>query len=400
MLQEARMSLCVVGCFAFAISASLLNGANSISFTNMSLAELILLMQVALLLLLYNAISQIHTKLLMLSSMKPIAAAATGLAAVTSMPTELAQQQHATPPSVDRPIEEDIRSRTEVRVPNWEPATESQLLSEKELQVMQKLQNWLGSERLALAPRDLLVCFLRGYSYRVDWAEASCAFLDSCLTWRRKLSADTICLLEPPPKRHLWEELMQSAPVGYDTEGHVVIMERPGAVPVSKLVHHFNEGEIMMQQCYTREALRMYSTANCIRRQARTYKCVTILDFAGFSFEHKKFIPLMRDMNKTFGYYYPETISKFYAINVPFIFRAIWNAMKVFLHPITVQKFHLLGSNYLTEFTKAGIVLPGDFPAKLPGWAAEVEKLKAQYDLAKLARGYMPLEDEQALKQL
>ena len=30
-------------------------------------------------------------------------------------------------------------------------------------------------------PHDLLVCFVRGYQYREDWAEASFAFLDRAL---------------------------------------------------------------------------------------------------------------------------------------------------------------------------------------------------------------------------
>ena len=46
-------------------------------------------------------------------------------------------------------------------------------------------------------PYDTLVTFVRGYAYRVDWAEASFAYLDRCLKWRRQM--DCARILDAPP---------------------------------------------------------------------------------------------------------------------------------------------------------------------------------------------------------
>ena len=38
--------------------------------------------------------------------------------------------------------------------------------------------------------------------------------------------------------------------------------------------------------------------------------------------------------------YFPETIWQIYLINSPMVFRAIWSAVKQFLHPLTVSHMH------------------------------------------------------------
>jgi len=43
---------------------------------------------------------------------------------------------------------------------------------------------------------------------------------------------------------------------------------------------------------------------------------------------------------------YPETMGKFYIINAPWAFSAVWSIVKPWLDPVTVQKISILGSNY------------------------------------------------------
>lgn len=43
---------------------------------------------------------------------------------------------------------------------------------------------------------------------------------------------------------------------------------------------------------------------------------------------------------------YPETMGKFYIINAPWAFSAVWSVIKPWLDPVTVSKIDILGSGY------------------------------------------------------
>lgn len=44
--------------------------------------------------------------------------------------------------------------------------------------------------------------------------------------------------------------------------------------------------------------------------------------------------------------YYPERLGKLYLINAPWGFSSVFNVVKGFLDPVTVEKIHVLGSGY------------------------------------------------------
>ena len=47
--------------------------------------------------------------------------------------------------------------------------------------------------------------------------------------------------------------------------------------------------------------------------------------------------------------FYPETLHCLYMINTPIFFSAIWAIIRPWIHPETVKKIRLLGTNYLPE---------------------------------------------------
>ncbi|KAG6906973.1 hypothetical protein DXG01_011170 [Tephrocybe rancida] len=49
---------------------------------------------------------------------------------------------------------------------------------------------------------------------------------------------------------------------------------------------------------------------------------------------------------------YPETMGKFYIINAPWAFSAVWSVVKPWLDPVTVAKINILGSSYQDELFK------------------------------------------------
>ena len=49
---------------------------------------------------------------------------------------------------------------------------------------------------------------------------------------------------------------------------------------------------------------------------------------------------------------YPETMGKFYIINAPWTFTAVWAVIKGWLDPVTTAKIVILGGSYKDELRK------------------------------------------------
>ncbi|RDB15641.1 Sec14 cytosolic factor [Hypsizygus marmoreus] len=62
---------------------------------------------------------------------------------------------------------------------------------------------------------------------------------------------------------------------------------------------------------------------------------------------------------------YPETMGKFYIINAPWAFSAVWAVIKPWLDPVTVAKISILGSAYQPELLKQ--IPPENLPKEFGG---------------------------------
>ena len=74
----------------------------------------------------------------------------------------------------------------------WDPFTEA------ELEVAAQIATWLGADEWDRLPLDILACFVRGYAYRTDWADAAFAYLHRQIIWRYEEMA-AVCRLDAPP---------------------------------------------------------------------------------------------------------------------------------------------------------------------------------------------------------
>ena len=348
-----------------------------------TLAELILGLQVLLLLVLHRAICRIHA--LLVAAGRGGAPAAGGAADTCRLP------------SVASLAPEKIRD-------NWQPRADWSPLTTEELRVAAKLREWLGGAEFDALPRDILVQFVRGYSYRDDWHDATGAYLGACLAWRKGHAADSVLLAPPPAGHELFEECLRSGVIGEDREGRPVVIDCIGRIPAAKLVANFDEAAYMRHQIYNREALRLYSSANSRKRGKRIYKAVGVLDLAGLSLAHSdpKILSLLRAQNSAFGYNYPESVQGMIIVNTPWVFRSIWAIVKGWLHPVTAAKVRILGSDYHGALAEMGITLhsPKGIADRIEPWSHIAQRLMREGDRAELLRGYMPAEDEEQLARL
>ena len=89
--------------------------------------------------------------------------------------------------------------------------------------------------------------------------------------------------------------------IGFDRHGHVVYLERTGAIPTKDLLGEFDEETFLKHLTFSREALRAYTTANCAERKKRLYKAIAVLDLKGFAMAHLKLMDLIKKANAVFA---------------------------------------------------------------------------------------------------
>lgn len=79
----------------------------------------------------------------------------------------------------------------------------------------------------------------------------------------------------------------------------------------------------------------------------------------------------------------------------------IWKILKTFLHPITVKKVVVVGSNYKSTIDALGITFDDEYLAGTPpSWTRELVRLRQQFPMKTLQHGYLMPEEEERLKQL
>ena len=255
------------------------------------------------------------------------------------------------------------------KVKAFTPASEWEPLLNGEVAVLATVREWLGGERFDAVPYDLLMCFLRGYAYRQDWAETVYVELSEALDWRDRHAASS-ALAHPPPHRARFEDLNESGPIGHDQEGHIIELVKLGRLKVAELFKHFDVEDILPHIVYSAEAKRACNLANSKARRKRIYKVVTVIDCAGLSSSvmGKQFQTLMRKTSEVLSGHYPESMCKTYIINGPFIVRAVWGVAKHMMHPISAAKFSFLGSDWKKVFARDGLIIDGGtLPDKVSG---------------------------------
>jgi hypothetical protein len=289
-------------------SASTVRTAASLVLMELpELSSCVLCLQILLLLVLERTISKIHDHIKERAGKPSTPATAAGGSSDAA----------GSRPTVEGLAPEVIKASYRVR-DEWEP------LQKDELEVVRSIKGWLGSEFGDL-PVDLLVSFVRGYAYHPEWARASFAYLERGLRWRKEVAADYLAIRPErmPPRRAEYEALVQAGPIGFDADGHPVILDRFGACQPAKLLAAFDQQAFILQQAFSRECLRAYAEANCTRRKRRLYKTVQVVDLEGFGWAHtdKRMYAIMSACNEIFAWNYPESMHKIIIINAPMAFQ-------------------------------------------------------------------------------
>ena len=138
--------------------------------------------------------------------------------------------------------------------------------------------------------------------------------------------------------------------------------------------------EVAIAHCYNVERVKVLKEALTEKFGRLTYKAVVILDMHSLGFKHcsSDYYGAMRAMIDIDQYYYPEAVYRLYMINAPFIFKMAWKVIKRWLHPVTQEKVHILGEDYVSVLKE--LIDLNELPEFLGGTCkCDSEKCQAKF---------------------
>lgn len=117
-------------------------------------------------------------------------------------------------------------------------------------------------------------------------------------------------------------------------------------------MYKITTAERMLQNLVTEyEKLADPRLPACCRKAGKLLEtCCSIMDLKGVGVTRVSSVySYVKSASAISQNYYPERLGKLYLINAPWGFSGAFNIVKSFLDPVTVQKIHILGSNYHSE---------------------------------------------------
>ena len=203
-------------------------------------------------------------------------------------------------------------------------------------------------------------------------AEKAGKEIEKILAWRAAQEVDSIL------ERDLdnTEEFHRCWPVtthGSDEFGHPIICERIVDIDAKGLEGPgFAKGLAMMHRVQIMEALDHVKRRTAVAKGHRLHKHVWVIDLGGITTSH------LTGSVRTFLYdlislcqdKYTDTLHAMWLVNAPYVFRAMWSAIKTMVRKSTKDKIQILGesdSSGIQEAMRLYSVSPESMPTCVPG---------------------------------
>ncbi|KAI9892576.1 MAG: cytosolic factor, phosphatidylinositol/phosphatidylcholine transfer protein [Vezdaea aestivalis] len=196
-----------------------------------------------------------------------------------------------------------------------------------------------------------LLRFLRARKFEVQLSKAM--FIE-CEKWRKEFEVENLI------RNFTYDEkakVMAYYPQYYhktDKDGRPVYIEQLGKVNLTAM-REFTTDERMLQNLVIEyEKVSDPRLPACSRKAGQLLEtCCSILDMKGVGLGRAwSVLGYVKKASAISQNYYPERLGRMYVINSPWGFPAVWNAVKGYLDPVTVEKVHFLGNSYKAELLK------------------------------------------------
>jgi len=208
----------------------------------------------------------------------------------------------------------------------------------------------------------LLLRFLRARKFDVALAKT---MLINAEKWRKDFGVDDIVANFDFKEKVEVDKYYPSYYHKMDKDGRPVYIERLGKLDIKALYAVTTQERQLQRLVYEYEKFvshRLPACAAAVGHPVET-SC-TILDLYDVSLSNfyrvKDYVMQAASIGQD---RYPESMGKFYIINAPWAFTAVWAVIKPWLDEVTVSKIQILGSGYKPELLKQipAENLPTDF---------------------------------------
>ncbi|KAG6885776.1 hypothetical protein C0993_009881 [Termitomyces sp. T159_Od127] len=210
---------------------------------------------------------------------------------------------------------------------------------------LERLKQELADAGVSVDDDALLLRFLRARKF--DVAKAKEMFL-AAEQWRQENGVDTIIDDFDFSER---EEVSKYYPQYYhkmDKDGRPIYIERLGFLDLDALYKATTQDRLLKRFVQEYEKFAKFRVPACAAAVGHPVETsCTILDLQNVSltsfYRVKDYVLQASSIGQD---RYPERMGKFYIINAPWAFSAVWKVIKPWLDDVTVAKVDILGSSY------------------------------------------------------
>ncbi|PPQ65350.1 hypothetical protein CVT26_000065 [Gymnopilus dilepis] len=235
---------------------------------------------------------------------------------------------------------------------------------------LEKLKAELKAEGAFVEERmtdAMLLRFLRARKF--DLAKAK-AMLLAAEQWRKDFGVEDIVKSFDFKEKAEVDKYYPQYYHKYDKDGRPVYIETLGKIDTTALYKITNKDRLLQHLVWEYEkslSTRLPACSKAAGHPVETF--CTILDLGGVSMTNfysvKDYVFAAASIGQD---RYPETLGKFYIINAPWAFSAVWSVIKPWLDEVTVKKIDILGGGYKDELLKQ---IPADSLPKQYGGTCE-----------------------------
>lgn len=174
-----------------------------------------------------------------------------------------------------------------------------------------------------------------------------------------------------------WEERVYGA----DAEGHLVVGFRYEDIKTNEMTDNVKDDDHLLKlQAQKVHHLNLHKERCSIESGNQRYKHTYIVDLkgSGMGLLVGKKSSLIKRLFGMGSDMFPEIIWKIHIINAPFMFRAMWAAVKGWVHPATQAKINVHSNldKAVEAMKKLGLE-----PASIPTWCKGTSKGKTLFDI-------------------
>ncbi|KUJ10669.1 uncharacterized protein LY89DRAFT_689321 [Mollisia scopiformis] len=214
-----------------------------------------------------------------------------------------------------------------------------------------------------------LLRFLRARKFDVALSEKM--FVD-CEKWRKDTDLDNLV--------RTWDykekpEVFKYYPQYYhktDKDGRPVYIEQLGNIDLAAMYKITTSERMLNNLAVEYERLADPRLPACSRKSGTLLEtCCTIMDLKGVGITKVSSVySYVKQASAISQNYYPERLGRLYLINAPWGFSGVFNVVKGWLDPVTVEKIHVLGSGYQKELLSQ---VPAENLPKMFGGSCECD---------------------------